>query len=155
MSKSFTLDIRVVKRLPRCHRLSTEEPSPWVWPLLTWLLVGVLSCWSLAHLCGVEKFCSVNYVNYIVTIAQQRFYHRLSSQWFNVEKFSVLCRCSLRNCFSYTLCLSTSLYRALTLYLTKPLNKQFMFHQFVYILVSMKYSPERRILPYFSSIFRL
>lgn len=92
--------------------------------------MGVLRCWLLVHLCRVEKFCSVNYVNYIVTIAQQRFHHYLSLQWINVQKFSVLCRCSLRNCFLYTLCLSTSLYglyRALTLYLTKPLNKQFMF----------------------------
>lgn len=35
--------------------------------------------------------------------------------------------------FSYTLCLSLSLYCALALYLTKPLNKQFMFFPLVCI----------------------
>lgn len=57
--------------------------------------------------------------------------------------------------FSYTLCLSSSLYCALTLYLTKPLNKQFMFFPLVCIHFGFHeiFTKVRKNVPFFLLVF--
>lgn len=73
-----------------------------------------------------------------------------------VDFLWVVKRKSLSPCgtvFLHTLCLPSSLFSALTLYLTKPLNKQFMFFPLVCIHFGFHEiftkTRERRIFPYF------